>query len=271
MMGATFATTLAETSANYAVRILVGSVIVLFGVLFVASIIHHRYHYTKKAFFGVLGSIIVAATAGLLVVNIQLLASSENGGIERRSSYITFNVCDQQLHVLPNQILSSAAGNGRQRIYTDGRMEYVGNVTNPSGELALGPMIRAVGGTINSNVLTFPYPKELENEVSNSTTLAQFIRTNPVGERYLELQSGASCETVPSMVSVFVYRFDDEENMFVLKKLVQPETYIPSSNKNKDCIVVVFGKPTQTTLLRCGDYPSLGDITQKPELQGSTL
>ena len=270
-MGILFATTLAETSANYSVRILVGSVLVLFGVLCIASLVHNRFHYTKKAFFGALGSIIVAATAGLLVVNIQLLASSENGGIERRSAYITFNVCDQQLHVLPNQILSTASGNGRQQIYTNGRMEYFGNVTSPSEEMALGPMIRAAGGTLNSSVFTFPYPKELENDVSNSTTLAQFIRTNPLGERYLELQSGASCETIPSMVSVFVYRFDDEENKFVLKRLTQPETYIPSSNKNKDCVVVMFGKPSQTTLLRCGDYPAISDITQKPELQGSTL
>ena len=270
-MGGLFATTLTETSANYSVRILVGSVLVLFGVLFIASLVHHRYHYTKKAFFGVLGSIVVAATAGLLVVNIQLLASSENGGIERRSSYIAFNFCDQQLHILPNQILSTAAGNGRQIIYTDGRMEYFGNVTNPSGEQALGPMIRAVGGSLSSNILTFPYPKEVEDTLSNTTTLAQFIRTNPLGERYLELQSGASCDTIPSMVSVYVYRFDEEEDKFVLKRLVQPETYIPSSQKNKDCIVVYFGKPSQSTLLRCGDYPAITEITQKPELQGGTL
>ena len=257
------AQSLSITASQYAVRVMIGSILAVFVLMWVASYAHHRYHFTKKAFYGVLATIVASTTTVLLIININLLAASSSNSIERRSGHIVFDICKQQVPIRSGQLFSDSVGNGRQKIFENNRIEYNGYVTDVPADLSLGAFIQAAGGTLSSNVLTLPYSKEVESELAGSAILAQFSRTNPMGERYLELQSGTSCDVYPSMLSVFVYRYNESTDSYTQERLSQPDRYVlsPQSIENGDCIVVIFGDPSEKTTLRCGDYPDADKIT----------
>jgi uncharacterized membrane protein len=248
--------------SSYSVRILLGAIVLIALVLVFASYLHHRYHFTKKAFFTIIATISVGTMTALLVSHALLISSTQNATVERRSARMVINVCDQQVPISSDQPLLASVGNGRQRVTENGRLEYLGYTIDPIEDVSIGSFFTAMGAGINANMMTIPYPREVEQSLADSVTLAQFIRSNPLGEQYLELQSGNSCTVYPSMISVYVYRYDEATSMFTQQRLVQPETYVISDQPEDrtDCIVVTFGNPSERTDLRCGDYPALGTI-----------
>lgn len=257
-----FGQTLATTASEYTVRILIGSILAIALVLLFASPLHHRYHFTKKGFFGILTAITLTTTIAFVLIHSLAMSGSEAGSVERRQARIALSVCDQQIPILSEDLLSSSAGSARQKIFDDGTLEYLGYVTDPVKDVSLGAFFQAFGGGISSSVMTLPYSEKLESRLTDSTTLAQFIRTNPLGQRYLELQSGSACSIYPSMISVFTYQYSPEKNMFIQTRLTQPEYFVLSKEPKDtmDCIVVIFGDPSSTTNLRCGDYPDADRI-----------
>lgn len=267
-----FGQTIAATASGYAVRILIGSILAIGLILVLATPIHNRYHYTKKTFFTLISSIVVASTIAFVLIHTYAMSGSSANAIEKKQARITMSVCGQQIPIISEAILSSSIGTARQKIFEDGHMEYLGYVTDPARDTSLGSFFQAFGGSINSSVMILPYSPALESKLTDSATLAQFIRTNPIGERYLELQSGSSCTIYPSMISVFVYQYSSESNEYARIRLTQPESYIMSDqpSETSDCIVVIFGDPAQETNLRCGDYPNADRIAKKIPLGAVT-
>lgn len=268
-----FGQTLSVSVAEYSVRILVGAIVVSGLIILLASTLHHRYHVTKKAFYTLISGVVVATTAAFVVIHMIAMSGSEDASIERRQSRFVISVCEQQIPILSNDFLSSTAGSARQKVFEDGRFEYLGYVTEPERDVTLGSFFRVFGGSINASTMTLPYSSNTEARLANSATLAQFIKTNPIGDRYLEIQSGSSCDIFPSMISVFTYRYDESTDAFVQTRLTQPESYVISREEREtmDCIVVIYGEPAETTNLRCGDYPDADRIQLKPAGEAGKL
>jgi len=268
-----FGQTLSTTVSEYSVRILVGAIIVSGLIIFLASTLQHRYHFTKKAFFTLISGIVIATTAAFGLIHLTAMNESESGSIERREARFVISVCEQQIPILSSDLFSSATGSARQKVFDEGRFEYLGYVTDPERDVSLGSFFQAFGGSINASVMTLPYPKGVESRLANSATLAQFIKTNPIGERYLELKSGSSCDIFPSMISAYTYRYDAPKNAYEQARLTQPENFVISSKDREtmDCIVVIYGEPSESTNLRCGEYPDADRITTKPSSEAGKL
>lgn len=268
-----FGQTLSASVAEYSVRILIGAILTGGIVLLTASVTHHRYHFTKKTFYTLLSGITVATTAALVIVHVMAMTSSDQSSIEKRQARFVISVCEQQFPILSNDFLSSASGTARQKIFEDGRFEYLGYVTDPARDVSLGSFFQAFGGSINASLITLPYPESVESRLANSAGLAQFIKTNPLGERYLEIQSGSACDIFPSMVSVFVYKYSEATNSYTKTRLTQPESYIVSTQpvKTMDCVVVIYGHPAEDTNLRCGDYPDADRVSRESGSEAELL
>jgi hypothetical protein len=58
---------LSDDLSQYSVRVLVGGIVAMSILLVLASGLHHRYHFTKKAFYTVLSCIVLAVTTTLLM------------------------------------------------------------------------------------------------------------------------------------------------------------------------------------------------------------
>lgn len=253
----------ASDVADYSVRVLIGCFIALFVIIMVASLIHHRFHFTKKAFFTLIAAISVSTAVALFISHLALLASTENFGLERRTARIRFDVCGQQVPVYSNQALVKSLGNGRQIVMEEGRLIYLGYTVDPVQDASLGAFFRAMGAGINSSTMTLPYSTSAKNDVSDAASLAQFERTNPLGEPYLELKNGEACNLSPSMINVFVYRYSEADQMYYQERVSLPDQLVLSAQpeNREDCIVVIYGDPLQTTNLTCGDYPQNGKIS----------
>jgi hypothetical protein len=259
------AQSLTVSSAGYAVRILVGGIVVMACLLLIASATHNRFQFTKKSHFTGIAAVSISVIVALLLVHLALLSSSSESGIERRVARLSLVACDQQIPLNFGSNLSDFGGDGRHKIYNGGQLEFLGYRTNDREDVSLNSFFRSVGGGISANILTLPFTKSTESDLANSLTLKQFIRTNPVGGQYLELVSGNACNVTPSMVSVFVYSYDEASKYYEVQRLAAPDTYIISSatKKYQDCIVVIYGNPTTQTNLRCGDYPLADQIKIK--------
>jgi hypothetical protein len=251
--------------SEYAVRVLVGGVAATVVLLFVASTLHHRYHFTKKMFFTVLCGIIISTTVALVVINLRLIQLADNGSISRRTGYLNIVACSQTLGIVPqNGILAQSAGDATHQIYPNGELSYLGYRTNERADGTLGGFFQALGGTIASNVIALPLTPEMQEQIVTNQDLTKFVQTNPLGEKYLELKSGDSCDTSPSMLSIFLYEYSPSTHSFVQKRVLRnPEEYMLSDNDfgQPDCVVIVFGEPSERTDITCRGYPNIADVT----------
>lgn len=258
------AQTLSDDLSQYSVRVLLGGIVAVLIVLVFASGIHHRYHFTKKAFYTLLSCIILATTTALLVINLKLITSSEDGAISRLDGKMSIFACGQEISVIPNSTLfSQSSGDSRHRVFPNGDIEFMGYRTAYETDGSLGAFFRAIGGSISANVVALPYNDATEQNIANNSALSKFVKTNPMGEKYLELRSGESCGETPSMTNVFIYEHNSTLHDFTQRRIVQtPEQYTLSNKpfSEPDCIVVIFGKPVDKTDLTCRGYPDPSKI-----------
>lgn len=263
-----FAQSLSDDLSQYSVHILLGGIIAVFAVLVLASSLHRRYHFTKKGFYTVIAGIIIAVTTALTVVNVQLIANSEDQAITKLNGKMSIFVCGQEISLLAsNSLAAQSLGDSRHKIFPNGDLEFLGYRTTPETDGSLGAFMRAAGGSMSSNVMTLPFNDATANTVVNSASLAKFVKTNPLGEKYLELRSGESCDDTPSMINVFVYNYSPTLNQFSNSRIiVTPEKYILSSNPytQPDCVVIIYGEPTEKTNLTCKGYPDISQIQTNP-------
>jgi hypothetical protein len=237
-------------------------------LLVFAASFHHRYHFTKKAFFTVITCIILATTTALVVINLQLISSSEDSSITRMEGRMSVFACGQEIDILPSSsVFNQSSGDSRHRIYPDGRLEFLGYRTEPETDGSIGSFFKAIGGSISANAVALPYNDATAESIVNNATLARFVKTNPIGEKYLELRSGESCETTPSMVTVFIYEYSPSTHSFAQQRIIQtPEQYILTDKPfgEPDCVVVIYGQPDTKTNLTCTGYPDISQITTDP-------
>jgi hypothetical protein len=250
--------------SEFSVRVLLGGIVSITFVLLLASAIHHRYHFTKRAFFTVLSGIIISATIALIAVNLRLMQLSVDGSLTSKNAYLQIIACEQEISIIPEGgVLSQSSGDASHQIYEDGRLQYIGYLTDERLEGSLGGFMQALGGSITANSISIPLSSAMEDAVSGSILLQKFVRTNPVGEKYLDLRSGEACESTPSMVSVFSYEYSPTTHSYTQKRILRsPEEYQFSENRFGEpaCIVVIFGEPSERTTKNCNGYPDVTDI-----------
>ncbi len=265
------ANSLSEDLSQYSVRVLVGGIVAVTVVLALASGLHHRYHFTKKAFYSVLMCIILAVTTALAVINIKLVTSSDDGAIAHLEGRISVFACGQEVSILPsNSLLNQSSGDSRHRIYPNGNLEFLGYRTEPETDGSLGSFFNAIGGSISSNIVALPFNDATAKSIASHTALSKFVKQNPLGEKYLELRSGESCGATPSMVNVFVYGYNSGTHSFVQERILKsPEQFLLTDKPfdEPDCIVIVYGEPDTQTNLTCRGYPEASKIV-KDQLEG---
>ena len=258
------AQSLSDNLSQYSVRVLLGGILAIFAILVIASGIHNRYHFTKKAFYTVISAIILSATAALTLINIELIAGSEDGSITRLDGKLAVFACGQEIPILPSSsLLNKSSGDSRHRIFPNGDLEFLGYRTSPETDGTLGSFFRSIGGSLSSNVIALPFNEATEKNIVNNVSLAKFVKTNPVGEKYLELRSGESCDTTPSMVNVFIYEYRPTVHNYSQQRvIITPEQFLLNSNpfSEPDCVVIVYGEPTSKTDLTCKGYPDANKI-----------
>lgn len=256
---------LSSSLSQYSVRVYLGGVVCILFILLIASGLHHRFKFTKRAFFGVISGIVLSVTATLLLINLQLINRSAEGGLTKKTGKMSIFVCGQELSIRPDSSLfTGSTGDSRHKVYPNGTLEYLGYSTEPSTDGSLGSFFRATGGSISSNVLAIPYNDQTASTAVNQATLTKFVKTNPIGEKYLELRSGEPCETTPSKVSVFVYEFNPNSKLFSKQRILEfPEQYILSTRPTdeQDCLVIVYGDPMTDTELTCQGYPDISKVS----------
>jgi len=219
----------------------------------------------------VLTCIILAVTTALTVININLITTSEDGAITHLEARLSVFACGQEIPILPsNSLLNQSSGDSRHRIYPNGNLEFLGYRTEPKTDGTLGAFFNAIGGSVSSNIIALPFNNATAKSIVNDTTLNRFVKQNPLGEKYLELRSGESCGTTPSMVNVFVYGYNSGTHSFVQERILKsPEQYILTNEPfdEPDCIVIVYGEPDTRTDLTCRGYPESSKII-KDKLEG---
>jgi len=243
---------------QYAVRIMLGGIICVTAVLLLAAPLHKRYHFTKKTFFGTIATIIISVTFALLATHFALISQSQNGTISKRTAQLSIVACGQEIRIAPSTFFSSGAGSGSYSLRSNGMVQYLGYEQNPSEDGTLGSFFRSAGGSISSNVVTMPSSMNDNQKLTNGAVLNQFYRTNPQGETYIEMRSGESCSVTPSMITIFVYRYDPTTKKYETLRIIQnPERYSISnaSLSEHDCIIVMFDDPKKNTLATCSGYP----------------
>lgn len=263
---------LSDDLSQYSVRVLLGSILAIFGLLVFASQIHHRYHFTKKAFYGAITFVVLASTTALTVINIRLITNSDDGAITRLSGKMSVLACGTEIPILPsNTLFNQSSGDSRHRVFPNGKLEFLGYRTAPESDGTLGAFFRSIGGSISANVIALPFNESTNEEVSSSAALTRFVKTNPLGEKYLELRSGEPCDDTPSMVNVFVYEYSSTLHSFAQSRIVTtPEQYTFTDQhfSEPDCIVIVFGSPSSSTELTCRGYPDADKIEKKSPAEG---
>lgn len=260
MLVTTFALITGSALPHYAVRIMLGGIVAIIGILLFATPLHQRYRYTKKTFFGMISTIVITVTIALVATHIALISKSANGTITRRYGQMSIFACGQQVEIAPTSVLSATSGDGSYSFSSDGTLQYLGYQTNQDTDAALGSFYQAVGGSISSNVVTIPYDARTKHQLANHQQIDQFTKTNAAGEVYLELRSGEACSVIPDMVSIYVYRYNSGSKKYEKQRIIQhPEAYMFSSRPfaTRDCVVVVYGNPKDATTLTCNGYPEL--------------
>lgn len=250
--------------SEFSVRVLLGGIASITLLLLFASTIHHRYRFTKKAFFTVLSGVILSVTVALLVTNLRLLQLSADGSLVRKTAKIQIIACEQQVRIVPEGgILNQSTGDASHQVFEDGTLQYIGYRTNERLDGSLGGFLQAMGGSITANSIALPLSSAMEDSISGNILLQKFVRTNPVGGKYLELRSGETCESTPSMVSVFAYEYSPTTHTYTQKRILRtPEEYQFGDNQfgEPECIVVIFGEPMERTTQSCNGYPDANNI-----------
>lgn len=255
---------LSEVLSQYSVRILLGGIVAVFGLLIFASHVHHRFHFTKKAFYSSIAFVVLACTSALMIINIQLITNSEDGAITRLSGNMSVFACGLEIPIQPNNsFLNQSSGDSRHKVFSNGKIEFLGYRTEPETDGTLGAFFRSIGGSVSANIVALPFGESISDDIANNVALAKFVKTNPLGEKYLELRSGESCNDTPSMVNVFVYEHSPTLQSFKQTRITtSPEKYLLTDKRfsEPDCIVIVFGNPSQQTDLTCRGYPASNKI-----------
>jgi len=255
---------LSDDLSQYSVQVLVGGIVAMSILLVLASGLHHRYHFTKKAFYTVLSCIVLAVTTTLLIININLITASDDGAIAHLEGRLSVFACGQEVSILPsNALFNQSSGDSRHRIYPNGELEFLGYKTQPETDGSIGSFFQEIGGSVSSNIVALPYNDATAQSIVNDTALSKFVKQNPLGDKYLELRSGESCGSTPSMVNIFVYRYNSSNHSFVQERIIKsPEQYILTEKAfdEPDCIVIIYGEPDTRTDLTCRGYPESSKI-----------
>ena len=122
--------TLSSSLSQYSVRVYLGGVVCIIAILLLASGLHHRFKFTKRAFFGVISGIVLSVTATLLLINLQLINRSADGALAKKTGKMSIFVCGQELSIRPQtSLFTSSMGDSRHKIYPNGTLEYLGYST----------------------------------------------------------------------------------------------------------------------------------------------
>lgn len=262
----TFATQLIGSLPQYMTKVMIVAFGVLFLLLAFAAPLHKRYHFTKKHFYTTITAIIFSVTVALIVGNIVLITNSSQNGLSRRYGSIYVSACGQSVEILPQNRYSASAGNGTYTINTDGTMQYLGYMQPGTYDASLGSFFNGIGGALSANVVTLPLGAKQQREIDSSLQLSQFVKSNILGESYLELRSGEACTLAPSMVNIYVYSYTASSDSYERAKLTQhPENYVLSDQTfaHRDCVVVFFGEPREAGGIDCQGYPGVNTSASK--------
>lgn len=242
----------ASTTAAMTRSILGGAVMVVL-ILVVATFFHDRYHVTKKIFYTLLSTVIIAVSVLMFALALNTFGSSTTGLLERRTAELSVSVCGQQLEFQNNSVLSQRVGGTRLYIHNN-QIVAQSVITNELTDASLGALAQSLGGSITASSLLLP-----RSAVQSTPALATYFKESPSGAPYLELTSTSECSSGPATLNTFIYRYMPLKNTFVQYHVLRPESYVFTANERGqkgDCVVIEFAKAAAITSTTCAGYPA---------------
>lgn len=258
-------------TANYSLRVFYGGIVALFLSILLASLLHKRFHFTKKSFFTSISVIVFFSTASLLLAHIGILTGQDTKYAERYGR-VAVVVCGQNIKFGQSSAFESSAGSTTNMIFADGRVVFRGYTDHVASNASVGEFFKSIGGSISSNIASIPYPASVSRLVPAGSIPESFTHTNPLGEKYLELKNGTQCDITQSKITTVVYSQSGNTGKFD-KQIIQqkPEAYQMSKSPvgHEDCVVVVFGERGENPAYTCSGYPT-ADLIQTTAKPGAT-
>jgi hypothetical protein len=253
-----------ENAGRYGTKVLFGSIAILALVVLLSSVLHNKYHYTKKTLYTLICGVSLGAFLALLVVLLSLTTSSSR--YEVRSASIDIGICGQQITDTSNRsFLDSAPGTSRHIFMGDGRLEFRGFTNKNTDDATLGKFFESIGGSITTNSVAYPVGEGM----SLGNIPEGFIKQSPSYEKlvFVNARDNDKCSVIASKLAVYVYQYRTADDKYALKRVKNniPSYQISKSSYTKrDCVIVYFGdelaQSTTEKIGTCNGYPGKDKI-----------
>ena len=248
-----------ESTSTVMTRAVFGGALMIVAIVVGASQLHHRFHVTKKLFFTMLCTVIVAVTAVLVALTASILSASPSGVLERRTAQLSVSVCGQQLEFESNNVLSRRVGGPRLYEY-QGEIVAQSVMVDERDDASLGGFVKSAGGSIAAGSLTLP-----TGAVKQTPALKEFTHVSPNSLSYLELSGQGECAASRAVLNVYAYRYLPAKKTFVQYRVLRPETYVffsnsKGANEKGDCVVIEYAASAGITSKTCSGYPETYEL-----------
>ncbi len=186
---------------------------------------------SKKLLFFAIVLVTLIPTIFISSATVYLnIISSSGGPVHWHADFEIWN-CGKEVELIHSHGLSNKVGTPTLHTHDDKRIHVEGLVMKPQ-DINLSNFFNAVGGELNSNMLSVP-----------------------TGDGLVRMKNGMSCKSEKAELQVFIYK-TDKDNYFSQKK-VDPASYVMSPESNvppADCIIIEFSEPKTRTDKLCRSY-----------------
>jgi hypothetical protein len=243
-----------ENIGRYGTRVLFGSVAALVVIVALSSVLHKRFHYTKKTLF----ALIVGVSIGALLALVAAISILASGGskYEVKNASIIVNICGQDIERPASSFLSSAQGTSRHTFGTDGTLRFRGFTNKTTDDATLGKFFESIGGGITTNSVAYP----VENKLFSSSLPESFVRRSPIDTNFVivSARDNDKCSIVSSKIETYVYQHRETDGKYILRRVKNNVPSYQISNVDyakRDCVVVRFTDTPGQNVGTCHGYP----------------
>ena len=220
---------------NLGIRVVLVSSVALLLLVFIAGLTKNKQPHLRMPLFLLIAFVILASTGTLFGSTIYLNTKSESGGPVHWHADFEAWACGVQLELRnPSGFLSNKIGNPTLHEHNDQRIHLEGVVVTKATDATLGHFMNVVGGSISSEMMSFPLSDEVhEDETDGDTPVSDghtsidgFITTDALGKKSFVGTKGEMCGDEEASPQVFVYQFNKDDRSYSQTKLTTPSSYI---------------------------------------------
>lgn len=259
------ASSLESDVRSLGIRVVLVSAVALFVLVMVAGLTKNKHAHLRLPLFLLMTFTIIASTGTLFGSTIYLNTRSDSGGPVHWHADFEAWACGVQLELRnPSGFLSNKIGTPTLHEHDDQRIHLEGVVVDTETDATLGHFMNVVGGSISSEMMSFPLTNNVhEDQVDGDTpasghsAIDRFITSDSLGMKSFVGSKGEKCGEQEALPQVFVYRFNKGDNTYSQTKLETPSSYVirdESLVPPGDCIVMEFAVVKSRTNKLCEQY-----------------